>query len=77
MIAGGCEQGNFNPIMYYPTSCHIWAYVQDACWFKGLLEARFEIKPSIVGHSVGLEGEARDLNRIVRATDNGREYEQT
>ena len=44
-------------------------------WFKDMLEGRFKIKYSILGSKPGLEKEGRILNRIIRVTDNGWEYE--
>ena len=46
-------------------------------WLQTELESRFDMKTQVVGHS-GKEGvveEARILNRIVRATRDGWEYE--
>jgi len=39
------------------------------------LEGRFEIKTSVIGTGVGEVQEARVLNRIIRITSNGWEYE--
>jgi hypothetical protein len=44
-------------------------------WFKGVLEARFEIKTEGVGTGPGEAREARILNRVIRVDENGWEYE--
>ena len=40
-----------------------------------MLEERFTVKVAIVGHGEGEEKEGKVLNRIVRATQEGWEYE--
>ena len=44
-------------------------------WFLQKLESRFEIKTSVIGTGVGEVREARVLNRILRITERGWEYE--
>ena len=44
-------------------------------WFLQKLESRFEIKTSVIGTGVGEVREARVLNRILRITELGWEYE--
>ena len=44
-------------------------------WLKKALEGRFEIKTTIVGNDKSESTEARILNRVVRRTDHGWEYE--
>ena len=44
-------------------------------WFREKMEQRFEIKSSVVGTGFGEVQEARVLNRIIRITDKGWEYE--
>ena len=44
-------------------------------WFRERMEQRFGIKTSVVGTGFGEVQEARVLNRIVRITSNGWEYE--
>ena len=44
-------------------------------WFLQKLESRFEIKTSVIGTGVGEVREARVLNRILRITELGLEYE--
>ena len=50
---------------------------EDLKWFKERLKERFEIKSTTVGTdgSAGEVSEARILNRIIRATKEGWEYE--
>ena len=51
--------------------------LEDLKWLQTELEIRFDMKTQVIGHS-GKEGvveEARILNRIVRATRDGWEYE--
>ena len=49
----------------------------DLRWMRGQLEARFEMKTSLVGHSgdPDVVTEGKILNRIVRATTSGWDYE--
>ena len=44
-------------------------------WLKNKLEGRFEIKTKIIGQGEGKDREARALNRIIRVTPEGWEYE--
>ncbi len=44
-------------------------------WLKGQLEQRFEIKTKTVGMGESELREARVLNRVIRVTDEGWEYE--
>ncbi len=44
-------------------------------WFRQKLLARFEIKTKVVGRGKGEVHEARILNRIIRVTPQGWEYE--
>ena len=44
-------------------------------WFLQKLESRFEIRTSVIGTGVGEVREARVLNRILRITELGWEYE--
>ena len=43
--------------------------------FREKMEQRFEIKTSVIGTGFGEVQEARVLNRIIRITDKGWEYE--
>ena len=47
----------------------------DVKWFKELLSKRFDIKTAVVGRQEGEDKEARILNRLIRVTDDGWEYE--
>ena len=51
--------------------------IEDLRWFKERLKEWFEIKSATVGadRSAGEVGEARILNRIIRVTGEGWEYE--
>ena len=44
-------------------------------WLLQKLESRFEFKTSVIGTGVGEVREARVLNRILRTTELGWEYE--
>ena len=44
-------------------------------WLKGKLGERFEVKNKVLGKGVGVSKEETILNRIVRVTEGGREYE--
>ena len=48
---------------------------KDMDWLKCVLENEYEIKTQIVGHQAGCQTEGKILNRIVRCTSNGWEYE--
>ena len=43
--------------------------------FKERLEGRFEVKTKVLGSGQGEEKEGRVLNRVIRVTENGWEYE--
>ena len=47
----------------------------SAMWLKGELEKVFDIKTSVVGRRSGLKKEVRVLNRVIRWTHEGWEYE--
>ena len=48
---------------------------KDIEWLKGKIEKEFDIKTHIIGLGEGLEREAKVLNRVIRATEEGWEYE--
>ena len=48
---------------------------QSLKWLKDILEKRFEIKTSIVGRAKDEDSEVRILNRVIRVTEEGWEYE--
>ena len=47
----------------------------DLQWLKEQMEKRFEIKTQTIGHGPGDSREGKVLNRVLRATDRGWEYE--
>ena len=47
--------------------------IKDVVWLKGKVEQRFEVKTTLVGAQE--DHEARILNRVLRYTDHGWEYE--
>lgn len=86
MTGCGFDQSKYNPSMYYHRKRDIKVlvhgddfvsvgYMVDIGWFRGVLEGRFEIQTKVVGHDGDLLREARVLNRIIRATVGGWEYE--
>ena len=86
MVSNGFIQGMYNPCTYFHkqkglrTLVHGDDFVttgdEGACsWFKKALERRFEIKTVVIGAGEDHVKEARILNRIVRATQAGWEYE--
>ena len=88
MRSWGFRQGVYNPCLYFHRVWRITTLVhgddfvstgeeESVRKFRGVLEERFKIKTQIVGHGGGedVQSEARVLNRIVRATDDGWEYE--
>ena len=48
---------------------------EETNWLKERLENEYEIKTTMVGRRPGLEKEVRILNRVVRWTEEGWEYE--
>ncbi len=48
---------------------------QDLKWLKGQLGDRFEIKTKLMGLKEGESQEERILNRVIRVTKQGLEYE--
>ena len=88
MKAWGFMQGAYNPCLYYHPKWDIATLVHGDDFvsagnevnlraFRTKLEERFKIKTQIVGHGgrEDVQSEARVLNRIVRATEDGWEYE--
>ena len=51
------------------------ADAEDLKWMKGALEKRFKIKTKLIGPEESDDKELKVLNRIVRCTKNGYEYE--
>ena len=80
-------QGKYNPCLYYHREWQIGSLIHGDDFvsvggyeqmkrFRKVLEKRFKIKTQIVGDRGGEElTEARVLNRILRVTPNGWEYE--
>ena len=87
MKAWGFVQGQYNPCLYYHPQWGLRTLVHgddfitvgsrdSAKKFRDALEKRFKIKTQLVGAGGGEEqGEARVLNRILRVTPQGWEYE--
>ena len=88
MAEWGFITGKYNPCMYRHPSKQILCLVHGddfvsvgesskLQWLKGKLKERFEIKTKTVGakEAEGEVREARILNRIIRRTDEGWEYE--
>ena len=86
MVNHGFTPGEYNPCTYYHFTMNIKTLVHgddfvssgagaSLRWFKEKLEARFEIKSKIIGIQEEEEKEVRILNRIIRVTENGWEYE--
>ena len=88
LLSIGFVRGISNPCVYYNATRQLRALVhgddyatsgslQDLEWMRGELEGRFEMKTTMVGHSLApnVVREGKILNRIVRATSEGWEYE--
>ena len=84
----GFKMGKYNPCTYLHEEMGLRCLVhgddfvcaggvEDLKWFKERLIERFEIKSTTVGtdESAGEVSEARILNRIIRVTEQGWEYE--
>ena len=82
----GFERGIYNPCLYYHARRGIelmvhgddfasTGYAADLAWLRSKMEHRFKIKTSIVGMGAKEEKEARVLNRTIRCSEKGWEYE--
>ena len=82
----GFQRSRYNPCLYVHEKWGIMTLVRGDDFvsvgsregmheFKGKLEGRFEIKTRLVGSGEGEEAEARVLNRVIRVTPEGWEYE--
>lgn len=82
----GYSQGRYNPCTYYHQGRRLKTLVhgddfvsvggrESLCWLRARLEERFEIKTKVIGRHTGERREDRILNRVVRVTDKGWEYE--
>ena len=87
LVGIGFQQGRSNPCVFHHEARNVRTLVhgddyastgtlEDLKWLQTELETRFDMKTQVVGHSrkEGVVKEARILNRIVRATRDGREY---
>ena len=86
MIASGFEVGKYNVCTFLHkkkklvTMVHGDDFVttgdRDSCkWFKDKLSARFQIKTKVIGKGPGEVEEESVLNRVMRRTKEGWEYE--
>ena len=88
LLSIGIRQGKSNPCVYYNKARRFGTLVHgDVCasvgslvnlrWLKGQLDATFEMKSVICGHSdeSDVVREAKILNSIIRTAPEGREYE--
>ena len=86
MKGWGFERGQYNPCLYTNVAKKVQVFLHGddfasvgtrvaLKWFLQKLESRFEIKTSVIGTGIGEVREARVLNRILRITEHGREYE--
>ena len=82
----GFAQSRYSPSVYWHQSKDLKTLVhgddfitsgsrEHTKWFKEALESRFEIKTKVIGMGRGEEREERVLNRVLRVTDEGWEYE--
>ena len=82
----GFERGKSNPCIYEHKKNNIKMMVhgddfmgvcrrEEAAWLKGELEGRFTAQVEVGGHGKGDSQEIKMLNRIIRATPEGWEYE--
>ena len=88
LVSIGFERGRSNPCVYYHRARDIRVLVHgddyasagllpDLRWMQRELEGRFDMKTTLVGHAgdPDVVTEGKILNRIVRATTLGWEYE--
>ena len=82
----GFRRGQYNPCLYSHAEWKVRVFLHGDDFasvgsrealrkFKTKMEQRFEIKTSVIGTGLGEAQEARVLNRIIRITDRGWEYE--
>ena len=86
MEKNGFRRGRYNPCTYHHAEKQLACLVHgddfvtvgsrfNCDWLRGKLEMRFEIKTKIVGAGDDEVKEERILNRVIRITDDGWEYE--
>eukprot|EP00973_Karenia_brevis_P037899 5227222-Karenia_brevis.AAC.1 len=86
MVGCGFVQGKYSPSTYYhrekdlKTLVHGDDFVtsgrrEETEWFREQLKKRFQIKSQTIGDGEGEVREGKVLNRIIRKTDRGWEYE--
>ena len=86
MLGAGFTQSAYSPSVYWHRGRGLKTLVHgddfittgargQAAWFRKVLEGRFEIKTKVVGPGPGEAKEERVLNRIIRVTAEGWEYE--
>ena len=86
MYKWGFRRGQHNPCLYSHSDRNVRVLLHGDDFasvrnrealrkFKAKMEQRFEIKTSVIGTRSGEAQEARVLNRIIRVTENGWEYE--
>ena len=86
MLRFGFKQSPYSPSVFFHPGRDLRTLVHgddfmtsgsrnDIRWFNEALRARFEIKTVVVGTGVGEFGEGRILNRTIRVTPDGWEYE--
>ena len=86
MLENGFQVGKFNPCTFWHPTRKIKTLVhgddfiskagrKQAAWLKKILETKFEIKTTIVGTGERDVQETRVLNRVIRVTPEGWEYE--
>ena len=82
----GFQVGRFNPCMYYHAAKKIRCLVhgddfvcvgeaEELRWLEICLKERFEIKSKMMGLREGESREERILNRVIRVSEAGWEYE--
>ena len=82
----GFKKGKANPCMYFHEKRDIASLVhgddyvstgveENLRWLEAELAKKFAIKTTVAGHNAGLASEVKALNRIMRATPRGWEFE--
>ena len=86
MIGWGFRRGKYNPCLYWHRQMRTKVLVHgddfvavdfrgNIEWLRQKLASRFEIKTTMIGDGENEEKEGKVLNRVVRITDDGWEYE--
>ena len=86
MTSMGFEAGGYNACTYFHRQRNLISMAhgddfattgkdEDAKWLETKLKERFEIKTHLIGKTENMSQEGKVLNRVLRRTEDGWEYE--